>query len=371
MESKKKYLPILTQPRALTHQSHAAGKPALKTQGWATQATTILLAYVAAIVLLAWALWPEYRQLSPPEKYVSYFSLSSAPISPLPDFVPGLDPQKVALGKLLFYEPRLSHENKISCATCHQLEHGGMDGTQHSLGNQAQSAHINTPTVYNSVFNFRQFWNGRAATLKEQIPGPINDAREMGSNWSEVINKLKQDPAYVATFQKIYESAPTAENITDSIAAFVSSLITPNSRFDRFLKGEANAITPYELSGYINFKNYGCISCHQGKNIGGNLYEKLGIMRDYFKDRGNITDADLGRYSLTGNPEDMHKFKVPSLRNVALTAPYLHDGTVPTLEKAVVVMGKYQLGVAIPDNDVARIVAFLRTLTGEYNGKPL
>ena len=338
---------------------------------WADKATTVLLAYFGALILLAWVLWPEYREPTPPTKYLPYFSLSTGPISPLPDSIPDLDPKKVALGKMLFHDPRLSHDNTIACASCHQLEHGGVDRAQHSSGIKGQLAPINTPTVFNSFFNFRQFWNGRAATLQEQVAGPIHNPVEMGSNWNEVIAKLKHDPAYIATFYKIYNSEPTADNIADSIAAFVSSLVTPNSRFDQFLKGDANAITPYELAGYINFKNYGCISCHQGVNIGGNLYEKLGIMRDYFKDRGNVTDADLGRYSITGNQEDLHKFKVPSLRNIALTAPYLHDGTVPTLTQAVLVMGKYQLGIAIPADDVAKIVAFLRTLTGEYEGNPL
>ncbi|MDO8414070.1 MAG: cytochrome-c peroxidase [Gallionellaceae bacterium] len=333
--------------------------------------TAILLAYFGAIVLLAWVLWPEYRQPSPPKKYLADFSVSSGAISPLPDTIPDLDSRKITLGKMLFHEPRLSHDNTIACSSCHQLEHGGVDGTKLSGGIKGQLAQINTPTVYNSVFNFRQFWNGRAATLQEQVAGPIHNPVEMGSNWNEVIAKLKHDPAYVTIFNKIYSSGITPENIADSIATFVSSLITPNSRFDKFLKGDAHAITPYELSGYVNFKNYGCISCHQGINIGGNLYEKLGVMRDYFKDRGNVTDADLGHYSITGNPEDLHKFKVPSLRNIALTAPYLHDGTARNLEQVVLIMGKYQLGIAIPAEDVAKIVAFLRTLTGEYDGRPL
>lgn len=326
---------------------------------------------VTAIFLLAWLLWPESRQIALPQPDLLPLSIASGPISPIPDVIPNLDPKKVALGSALFHETSLSHDNTIACASCHQLARGGMDGVQYSIGIRGQPSGINTPTVFNSGFNFRQFWNGRAKTLEEQAAGPIHNPLEMGSNWTEVIPKLKQDPAYVTAFSQSYKNGITSVNIADALATFVRSLITPNSRFDKYLKGDAKAITPYELSGYVLFTSYGCISCHQGMNIGGNMYEKLGIMRDYFTDRGNITEADLGRYVLTKDPADMNEFKVPSLRNIALTAPYLHDGTAQTLEDVVVIMGRYQLGIPLPNEDVSRIVAFLLTLTGEYNGKPL
>lgn len=332
-------------------------------------ATLIIVA-----VFLVWLLWPRNRQpvSDTPDLSPSTPALSgSMPISPIPDAIPNLDVNKVALGKALFHDVRLSHDNTIACSSCHRLERGGVDGKKNAAGIGGQLSGINTPTVYNSVFNFRQFWNGRAETLEEQAAGPVHNPLEMGSSWAEVITKLKEHPTYPTAFSKIYRDGITSENIANAIATFVRSLITPNSRFDKYLKGDATAITPFELSGYARFTSYGCISCHQGVNIGGNLYEKLGIMRDYFTERGNITEADKGRFNLTGDPDDLYMFKVPSLRNVALTAPYLHDGTAQSLEQVIIIMGRYQLGVSLPGDDVARIAAFLRTLTGEYNGKPL
>lgn len=332
----------------------------------------ILIASAIVILILAWLLWSAGRKVPLPQQTAApLLFASSGPISPIPDAIPDLDPRKVALGSLLFHETSLSHDNTIACASCHQLAQGGMDGVQFSVGVKGQISGVNTPTVFNSVFNFRQFWNGRAKTLSIQAAGPIHNPVEMGSSWIEVIAKLKRDPDYVKAFSAIYSTGITSGNIADAIATFVSSLITPNSRFDKYLKGDAKAITPYELSGYALFTSYGCIACHQGVSIGGNMYEKLGIMRDYFKDRGNVAETDQGRYALTKNPADMYVFKVPSLRNIALTAPYLHDGTAQSLEDAVLIMGKYQLGLSLPGEDVARIVAFLRTLTGEFGGKPL
>jgi cytochrome c peroxidase len=280
------------------------------------------------------------------------------PISPIPESVP-LDPRKVSLGGRLFGDPRLSADNSVACATCHVLGKGGTDGLRRSIGIHAQAGEINAPTVFNSGLNFKQFWNGRAVSLEDQIDGPLRDAKEMGSAWPATIAKLKLDEHYQPA------------SVKDAIATFERSLITPKSRFDRYLKGDGGALTREEIDGYKRFKSYGCIACHQGVNVGGNMFERLGIMRDYFKDRGNITPADLGRFSVTGVESDTYVFKVPSLRNVALTAPYFHDGSAATLEQAVVIMGEYQLGIAIPSGDVALIVKFLRTLTGEYNGKPL
>ena len=337
---------------------------------WALKAA-ILVVSICALLLVAWLLRPETRQPALHQAEVSSFALSSEPITPLPDSILGLDPKKVALGNALFHETRLSQNNTIACATCHRLEQGGVDGKQFPLGIKGEVTGTNAPTVFNSAFNFRQFWNGRAATLEDQATEVIANPLEMGSSWAEATAKLKLDAAYVARFSQIYNNGITPGNIVDAIATFERTLITPNARFDKYLKGDAQAITAYELAGYKLFKSYGCISCHQGKNIGGNFYEKLGVMRDYFTGSHNITEADQGRYAITKSPEDMHKFKVPSLRNVALTAPYFHNGSAQTLEQAVVTMGKYQLGLSLPDEDVARIVAFLRTLTGEYKGKPL
>jgi cytochrome c peroxidase len=292
------------------------------------------------------------------------------PISPIPESIL-LDPGKVSLGGRLFDDPRLSGDNSVACATCHVLGKGGMDGLKRSIGIRGQTGEINAPTVFNSAFNFKQFWNGRAASLEDQIDGPVRHAREMASEWPATIAKLSLDAHYKSEFGKIYRDGIQPASVKDAIATFERSLITPNSRFDRYLKGDRDAVTREETDGYQRFKSYGCVACHQGINVGGNMYERLGIMRDYFKDRGNVTPADLGRYSVTGIENDIHVFKVPSLRNVALTAPYFHDGSAATLEQAVMTMGTYQLGIVIPADDVALIVKFMRTLTGEYNGKPL
>jgi cytochrome c peroxidase len=295
---------------------------------------------------------------------------SIEPISPIPESVP-LDPRKVSLGNRLFDDRRLSGDDSVACATCHILIRGGTDGLKRSIGIRAQPGEINAPTVFNSGFNFRQFWDGRASSLEDQIDGPVQHDKEMGSEWPATIAKLNLDAYYKSEFEKLYRDGIQPASVKDAIATFERSLITPNSRFDRYLRGDRDALTREEIDGYRRFKSYGCIACHQGVNVGGNMFERLGIMRDYFKDRGNITPADLGRFSVTGIEGDTYVFKVPSLRNVALTAPYFHDGSAATLEQAVVIMGTYQLGVAIPVDDVALIVKFLRTLTGEYNGKPL
>jgi cytochrome c peroxidase len=193
----------------------------------------------------------------------------------------------------------------------------------------------------------------------------------MGSAWTEVVTKLKKCPDYVQSFRQIYAEDINVDHIKNAIAEFERSLATPNSRFDRYLRHEPNALSAREKEGYLLFKSLGCASCHQGVNVGGNMYQKLGVMRPYFTDRGNITEADRGRFNVTKDPQDMYMFKVPSLRNVDLTAPYFHDGTATTLSDAVRVMGKYQLGRELSDDEVKLIVEFLKTLTGEFGGKPL
>ena len=290
------------------------------------------------------------------------------PITPIPLHV-NLDPHKVALGQRLFNDTRLSHDDTISCAHCHHLEAGGEDGLPVSVGIGGKTGEINAPTVFNSGFNFRQFWDGRAATLEEQIDGPLQNPEEMGASWPEVITRLNGDDTYRAEFATLYKGGISRETIKDAIATFERSLITPNARFDRFLRGEKNAIDGEEYAGYQLFKNLGCISCHQGMNVGGNMYEKLGLVENYFEHRGGVRKVDLGRFNLTGHEENRYEFRVPSLRNVALTAPYFHDASADTLEHAVAIMAKYQLGVDLKDFEIARIVRFLNALTGEYRGK--
>jgi cytochrome c peroxidase len=284
---------------------------------------------------------------------------------------PELDLRKVTLGQQLFHDPRLSKDDTVSCATCHGLGTGGVDNKARSIGVGGGVGGINTPTVFNSGLNFVQFWDGRAPTLEAQIEGPVNHPLEMASNWAQVTDKLKVDANYPTAFAAIYPNGINATTIKDAIATFERSLLTPNSRFDKFLRGETSALNEQEKKGYTLFQSYGCVSCHQGANLGGNMYEKMGLMGDYFADRGNVTEADKGRFNLTHDLANLHEFRVPSLRNVALTAPYFHDGNAKTLEEAIAVMTKYQLGRPMPEPDLAAIAAFLRSLTGEYQGKPL
>jgi len=192
----------------------------------------------------------------------------------------------------------------------------------------------------------------------------VHNPGEMGSNWAEVIGKLSQDKAFVQQFTVAYPDGLSGRNMQDAIATFEKSLLTP-SRFDRYLNGEGSALQEDEKQGYQLFKNYGCVACHQGQGVGGNMYQTFGVLGNYFKDKGKITDADLGRYAVTKNEADRHVFKVPSLRNVELTSPYFHDGSAKTLDEAVDVMFRYQLGRSAPAAEKALIVKFLKTLTGE------
>lgn len=295
---------------------------------------------------------------------------SDEPIQPLPTDV-RLDTKKVAIGERLFNDKRLSRDNSIACVSCHSLAKGGADGQVSATGIGGAKGPINTPTVFNSSLNFRQFWDGRAASLEEQAAGPVHNPKEMGSNWTEVLAKLARDGALVDQIKQSYPDGLQAKNIQDAISVFERSLTTPNARFDKYLRGDKSALSSDELRGYQLFKANGCVACHQGVNIGGNMFQTFGVMGDYFAKRGDATAADLGRYNVTKNEADKHVFKVPSLRNVALTAPYFHDGSAKTLGDAVDVMFKYQLGRTSSAQDKELIVKFLYTLTGERNGKSL
>jgi cytochrome c peroxidase len=279
---------------------------------------------------------------------------------------------KVLLGERLFNDPRLSADSTVSCASCHLFQgSGGADGRAVSLGVGGAAGEFNAPTVFNSVFNFRQFWDGRAADLTEQITGPLLSPVEMASSWAIAIRRLGENPAYREAFRKEYDGEISERTIADAIVRYETTLITPDAPFDRYLGGDDRAISAEALEGYRRFSDYGCISCHQGINIGANFFQRFGVMGDYFADRGNVTKSDLGRYNITGQDEDRYVFKVPSLRNVALTAPYFHDGSAATLDQAVEIMGRYQLGRELSEEDRHYIVAFLESLTGEFRGERL
>lgn len=317
-------------------------------------------------ILLSWLL---ALFIKPPVSAQWGLTMSSAgdkPIEPIPLQL-SLDSEKVVLGKQLFHDPKLSETNTISCASCHNLARGGTDHRPRSRGNKGQIGTMNAPTVLNSGFQFKQFWDGRATSLEEQIDGPVHDETEMGSNWPEIIEKLSQSPDYVQAFDKIYDDNISANHIKDAIATFERSLYTPNARFDQFLRGNTNALTNAEKEGYQRFKAYGCVACHQGMLLGGNMYQKFGIFGNYIQDRGGESEVDWGRYNVTGKAEDRYVFKVPSLRNVISTAPYFHDGSAQTLDEAIKIMIKYQLGREANQKDVDLIIHFFQTLSGELN----
>lgn len=280
------------------------------------------------------------------------------------------DPTKVALGRILYHDTRLSVDNTISCASCHGLNTAGVDNKQYSEGVEGKLGGVNAPTVYNAVYNFVQFWDGRAVTLADQAAGPPLNPVEMASvSFDDIIAKLSKDRALTKAFKAAYPDGWSQANITDAIEQFERTLITPNSAFDKYLCGDDAAIDEQAKQGYELFKKYNCATCHIGANVGGQSYELMGLRRHYFAERGlELTEEDNGRFKQTGVERDRHRFKVPGLRNVALTAPYYHDGTRQTLKEAVCDMGTYQSGVALTDDEEDLIIAFLETLTGEYNG---
>ena len=297
---------------------------------------------------------------------------ANEPVRPI-DLELEYDADKAALGFALFHDPRLSVDNTVSCASCHALETAGVDNHQYSHGVNDLLGGVNAPTVYNAVYNFVQFWDGRAQTLAAQAAGPPLNPVEMASeSFDQIIVKLKADRKFAKAFSEVYPDGLTEANITDAIEQFERTLITPDSPFDKWLRGDDSALTAEELEGYELFKKYDCATCHAGPNLGGLTYELMGLRRHYFAERGlELTHEDNGRFKETGFERDRHRFKVPGLRNVEHTWPYYHDGTRETLEEAVRDMGLYQSGVELTEGEIASITAFLNTLTGEYNGVPV
>lgn len=289
------------------------------------------------------------------------------PFRPIPTDLT-LEKGKVRLGHRLFHDPRFSGDGTLSCASCHQLDLGGADGRPTPTGIGGAAIPLNSPTVLNSGFNLAQFWDGRAASLEEQAGGPIQSPAEMGSSWPDVIKVISKDSAYIAEFAELYGGVIEPATIQDAIATFERSLTTPNSPFDRYLMGDAEAISERARAGLELFTSYGCGACHQGVNMGGNLFQRLGVVVPYFKDPARLTDADLGRFNVTGLEEDRYVFKVPSLRNIALTGPYFHDGSVTRLEDAIALMAYHQLGRTVSFEEIALIKEFLQTLTGTPTG---
>lgn len=316
--------------------------------------------------VLAWVRAERAAQAAPgvPEP------LKAALIRPIPGSL-DVDPAKAALGERLYHDTRLSGDNTISCASCHDLAKGGTDQQVVSDGIRGQMGGINSPTTYNAALNFAQFWDGRAATLEAQADGPPNNPVEMGSNWTPITEKLTKDEAFVKEFTAAYPEGVNKATVTHAIAEYERTLLTPNSRFDESLKGDTTALAADEKHGYEVFVEKGCATCHVGELLGGKSYEVMGRRADYFAARGKVTDADNGRYNVTKDEKDRHAFKVPTLRNVARTYPYFHDGSKKTLREAVDAMALYQAGEPLAEKDAQDVVRFLETLTGEYKGKAL
>jgi cytochrome c peroxidase len=286
---------------------------------------------------------------------------SAEPVQPIkPAGVVNL--AKAELGKRLFFDPRLSKSGFISCNSCHNLSMGGTDNLTTSIGHGWQEGPINSPTVLNASLNLAQFWDGRAADLKEQAAGPIANPGEMASTHALAVDVIASIPGYRREFALVYgaDAGVNIDEVTDAIAEFEKTLKTPNSRFDQWLLGDADAISERELAGYQLFKASGCVACHSGEGLGGSSFQRFGIIEPYKTD-----NPAEGRYALTGKDADRFSFKVPTLRNVELTYPYFHDGQAATLEEAVDVMGRLQLGRTFSEMENAQIVAFLKTLTGE------
>ena len=282
---------------------------------------------------------------------------------PIQPIIPAVvsHPQMTELGKKLFFDPRLSRSGFISCNSCHNLSMGGSDNLATSIGHNWQKGPINAPTVLNSSMNVAQFWDGRARDLKEQAGGPIANPGEMAFTHELAVEFIASIPAYVNDFESVFGTRTIdIDKVTRAIAAFEETLVTPNARFDKWLKGDAAALTQQELDGYRLFKSSGCTACHNGPAAGGTSFRKMGLVEPYRTD-----NPAEGRVAVTGRDADRFNFKVPTIRNVELTYPYFHDGAAATLTEAVEVMGRVQLGRRYSDEDNAKIVAFLKTLTGD------
>jgi cytochrome c peroxidase len=306
----------------------------------------------------------------PPGPSVAENVAAVAVIVPLPRTV-AADPARAALGARLFADPQLSRDATRSCASCHPLERGGVDGQRRAHASDGKALLRNTPSIFNLAFDLFYNWDGSTESL------PVHDARVLHSpalmNMDDelLLSRLGRDPAYPLAFANAYRDGLTLANVVDALTVYERTLVTPDSRFDRYLRGERGVLSAEEQRGFQLFSSLGCIACHQGQNIGGNLLQRFGVFEDTATQRAAGEPIDYGRYAVTGEEADREVFRVPSLRNVAVTAPYFHDGRAPTLPMAVATMARVQLGRPVPEQDIQAIVAFLKTLTGRYQGRDL
>jgi cytochrome c peroxidase len=295
-------------------------------------------------------------------------SRSGEPIEPLPREA-AFERPLAELGRALFSSTLLSEDGRVSCANCHAVEHGMADakpasGLEATPGlPERPGPALNSPTLYNVRYLFKLNWSGKFDALPEHLDALVHNPRVLDTTWDALITRLSDSSEWQQAFRGVFQSGPSVDRVRRAIVEYELSLVTPDAPFDRYLRGEENAISPDALLGYAHFKSHGCSSCHQGMLVGGNMFQRLGIMREYFGDAAEPRASDVGRYEATGRVEDRHVFRVPSLRNVELTAPYLHDGSAPTLESVIRVMATYQLGRSLEPEQVQQLIAFLRSLS--------
>lgn len=312
--------------------------------------------------------------------FLSQFSWSQGIVSPIPKKppVPKDNPQtkeKIELGKMLFFDPRLSYNGTVSCNSCHNVMTDGADGRAVSVGVNGHKGGRGAPTVLNSAFLSVQFWDGRAKSLEEQAKGPLINPIEMGNkDHGQVVSRLKKIPGYVKKFAKVFKGKEvlTIDNVAKAIASYERTLITPNSPFDRYLKGYKKGLSSKAKKGWETFQKVGCVTCHNGTNFAGpalpegtGYFMKFPTYPNTKYDKKYKFTKDLGRYDQTKQEADKNMWRVPTLRNIALTAPYFHNGAVETLDEAVRVMAKTQLDKTLNVRQVSQIVDFLESLTGK------
>ena len=305
----------------------------------------------AACLFLAVALNAAISRAVPWPLLDATILLTQEPITPIPP-APTADPSKLALGEQLFRSALLSRDQTRSCLSCHDVGSNGADSVQHAIGADGKPLVFNTPTVFNAALNFRLNWAGDKRTLKSQIVWALNSAPGLGSNMPDVLARLNANAEMVGRFVAAYGHNPDQASLVDALATYERSLVTPGSRFDRWLKGDKAALSAKELDGYALFKSFGCVSCHQGVNVGANLFQRHGIFHPLASPEPKV-------------------LRVPSLRNVATTPPYFHDGSAPTLSEAVRRMARAQLDQSLSEQEIDAIVAFLNSLTGNYRGAPV
>jgi cytochrome c peroxidase len=331
-----------------------------------TKSTIALLLFAIASVASTVA----YRGATATDRLTAHADTTISPFAPVRQPV-GLDRGKVALGQRLFLDPIISGKNALTCDSCHDLNKGGTVGSRRTIGYQGKMHRFNAPTIFNVGNNYRLGWRGDFTSLEEQNEKVLLDENLMAVDWPTLLARLRSSEAYGGLFKSVYGRRADRDSVLDALATFQRSLVTTDAPFDRYLTGNQQAISEEAARGFELFRTYGCSSCHQGSNIGGNMFQKFGIFAEPLAKGENVSDGDLGRWTITGVDRDIGVFRVPSLRNVQVTAPYFHDGRTDTLAEAVEIMARSQLGREVSPVDLRAIVAFLETLTGEYNGRKL